>query len=193
MEVFPNLSEKNILNVVVLDQSAFYPTSGGQEHDTGSLNIDGKIYQVVDVFKVGPAVLHILDQPLQKAIDFYVNKPVKGLVDSVRREQLRTNHTAIHIVFAACRRILGPHVWQHGAKKTIRYAHLDITHYDSLTFEQIQRIENEANRIVNQCKEIKKGWFPKDDAERSHGFTLYQGLFFFFVFFFVLMHILKKK
>lgn len=50
------------------------------------------------------------------------------------------HHTATHIVFAACRRTLGPHVWQHGAKKTIKQAHLDITHFSSLTKEQILEI-----------------------------------------------------
>jgi alanyl-tRNA synthetase len=175
LEVFPNVTQGNIPNIVVLDQSAFYPTSGGQEHDTGSLTIDGTTYKVIDALKVGPTVLHVLDAALPNAIESYKNKRVTGVVDAARREQLRNNHTATHIVFAACRRILGPHVWQHGAKKTLRRAHLDITHYDSLTFEQIQKVENEANRIVHQCKDIKKGWFPKDEAERSHGFTLYQG------------------
>lgn len=36
-------------------------------------------------------------------------------------------------MFAACRRVLGPHIWQHGAKKTVDHAHLDITHYSSIT------------------------------------------------------------
>ncbi len=52
-----------------------------------------------------------------------------------RRNILRNHHTATHIVFAACRKVLGPHVWQNGAKKTVESAHLDITHYSSLTKE----------------------------------------------------------
>jgi len=71
-----------------------------------------------------------------------------GKVDRERRIQLRNHHTATHIVFASCRKILGPHVWQHGAKKTVEMAHLDITHYSSLTKEQEIEIENEANRII---------------------------------------------
>lgn len=58
---------------------------------------------------------------------------MKGFVDEERRSILRSFHTGTHIVYAAARRVLGPHVWQHGAKKTIDHAHIDITHYSSLT------------------------------------------------------------
>lgn len=52
------------------------------------------------------------------------------------------------MVYAASRRILGPHIWQNGAKKTEEYAHLDITHYSSISKETEMEIENEANRII---------------------------------------------
>ena len=64
MEVVPNVLEHNALNIVVLDRSAFYPTSGGQEHDTGRLRVGKQEFVVRDVLKVGPAVLHVLDKPL---------------------------------------------------------------------------------------------------------------------------------
>jgi len=60
---------------------------------------------------------------------------VKCQVNRERRHLLRNHHTATHIIFASCRNVLGPHVWQHGAKKTVDNAHLDITHYSSLTVE----------------------------------------------------------
>lgn len=58
---------------------------------------------------------------------------VHGKIDIERRNTLRAFHTGTHIVYAAARRILGPHVWQNGAKKTENYAHLDITHYSSIS------------------------------------------------------------
>lgn len=79
LEILPNMTN-HTNNIVVLDQSGFYPTSGGQEHDTGTMTINGTLYkvsssgcglshygcqlQVVDVEKVGPAVLHFLDNPV---------------------------------------------------------------------------------------------------------------------------------
>jgi alanyl-tRNA synthetase len=70
---------------------------------------------------------------------------------------------------------LGPHVWQHGAKKTTEMAHLDITHYQSLTKEEEQAIENNANRIINDCTTINKSFMDKAEAEKEYGFHLYQG------------------
>jgi len=177
LEVMPNVTDKNVPSIVILDQSSFYPTSGGQEHDTGIMYIDDIKYDVVDVMKVGPTVLHVLSPPLpiNDSLAEYKGKAVRGEVDVPRREQLRNHHTATHIIFAACRRVLGPHVWQHGANKRIDQAHLDITHYRGLTYEEIQAIEQEANRIVQRCKEINKGFMPKDEAEKQYGFHLYQG------------------
>lgn len=60
IEVFANLLEENKRNLVILNQSCFYPTSGGQANDTGTLTIDGidTVFQVVDAIKVGKCVLH---------------------------------------------------------------------------------------------------------------------------------------
>lgn len=56
--VLQNLKQENRRNLVILDQSGFYPTSGGQEHDTGVLKIGDKEYKVVKVEKVGKCILH---------------------------------------------------------------------------------------------------------------------------------------
>jgi len=155
----------------------FYPTSGGQEHDTGTLQIDGDTYDVVDAMKVGPCVLHVINPPLPDKNDLssWNGLHVHGQVNMERREQLRNNHTATHIVYSSCRKILGPHVWQNGAKKSVEQAHLDITHYQSLSNQEIIDIQSEANRVVQRCKEINKGFMPKDEAEKRYGFHLYQG------------------
>jgi len=85
------------------------------------------------------------------------------------------HHTGTHIVFSACRKVLGPHVWQHGAKKTTEQAHLDITHYQSLSKDEEKEIENQANRVINSCHDISKSFMNKAEAEKLHGFNLYQG------------------
>lgn len=61
-----NVLEDNKRNVVCLDQTCFYPTSGGQQHDVGVLTIDGEQFQVLNVEKVGKCVLHILDKELEE-------------------------------------------------------------------------------------------------------------------------------
>ena len=57
-------------------------------------------------------------------------------------------------------------MWQAGAKKTEKKAHLDITHFKGLTKEQEKDIENQANRIINASVNISKGFMDKAEAER---------------------------
>jgi alanyl-tRNA synthetase len=157
---------KVIDNKVVLDRSAFYPTSGGQLHDTGTLNG----VEVVEVFKQGPNVIHVV-----KENKFKVGDKVKGHVDEERRTQLAVHHTATHIVNGAARQVLGKHVWQSGAAKTLEKSRLDITHYDTLTTEEMQKIEKIANETVKKNIKINKEVMPKRKAEEKFGFILYQG------------------
>eukprot|EP00163_Fabomonas_tropica_P013461 TRINITY_DN2499_c0_g1_i1.p1 TRINITY_DN2499_c0_g1~~TRINITY_DN2499_c0_g1_i1.p1 ORF type:complete len:973 (-),score=368.24 TRINITY_DN2499_c0_g1_i1:251-3169(-) len=175
VEIVANVQASGANNIVVLEETAFYPTSGGQEHDTGVMTIEGSEYKVVDVNKVGRVIFHILDRELPGDADSYKGKTVSATIDADRRTQLRNHHTATHIMSAACREVLGPHVWQNGAKKTIEQASLDITHYRSLTHEEEGAIELAANRIANKCIGIDKYYMRKEEAEKKWGFNLYQG------------------
>lgn len=158
-------------NIVILDRSAFYPTSGGQVNDLGTMTIGEKHYQVLNVEKVGKCFLHYLNEP----VEVEAGTPVHGKIDVERRNTLRAFHTGTHIVYAAARRVLGPHIWQAGAKKTEHYAHLDITHYSSIQKDIEMEIENEANRIILESHPIRKYFEGKKEAEAEHGFNLYQG------------------
>ena len=172
LDVYKNVLQKDIPNLMILDQSAVYPTSGGQQHDNATVTVEGvdEPFKVIDAVKVGKVVLHTLDRPLEG--DFK-GKRVNVTIDPIRRKQLQAHHTGTHIVFASCRKVLGPHVWQNGAKKTTEVAHLDITHYQSLTKEEERAIENAANRIINQCTDIHKSFMDKAEAEKEYGFHLY--------------------
>jgi len=122
----------------LLDRSAFYPNSGGQVNDIGQITINGVVYEVYNVDKVGKCFLHYLNKEVDPAT--IVGQEAVGKVDQERRDTLRCFHTGTHIVYAAARRVLGPHVWQHGAKKTEHYAHIDITHYESISKEKEMEI-----------------------------------------------------
>lgn len=174
VEVFANVLDHGKRNILIVDRSAVYPTSGGQQHDTATLTIEGieEPFRMVNAEKVGKVVLHILDRELP---DDVKGRAVSFSINGERRSQLRAHHTGTHIVFASCRKVLGPHVWQNGAKKTIEGAHLDITHYKGVTKEEERAIENEANRIINNCHTINKYFMNKADAEKQFGFHLYQG------------------
>jgi alanyl-tRNA synthetase len=158
---------KLVGNNVVLDQSVAYPTSGGQVHDVGTIN--GQKFD--SVLKQGTHVIHVLSEKPK----FKEGEMVKVEVDKRWRKQLSQHHTATHIVNAAARLILGAHINQAGAKKTMKHSNLDITHYEQISREDLLKIENKANEIVTKAIDIKLSFIPRTEAEQKYGMAIYQG------------------
>lgn len=151
---------------VVLDRTAFYPTSGGQLHDIGTLNG----ITVEDVFKQGNVVVHVLSKPGVRE-----GSTVKGSIDWARRHQLAQHHTATHILNGAAKEILGEHIWQAGAEKTLEKARLDITHYAALCPLEMRKIEKLADNIISKDMRVESSILSRNVAEGKYGFRLYQG------------------
>jgi alanyl-tRNA synthetase len=151
---------------VVLDQTAFYPRGGGQEPDLGFIN-DCEVY---DVEPYDSVIFHRVKNP-----DFKTGDLIVGKVNSERREQIKKHHTATHLINMTARILLGNHIWQAGSKKDVDKAHLDMTHYETLTEGQIQRIEDSVNDMIKKKIKIKKEILPRNVAEKKYGFVIYQG------------------
>lgn len=158
---------KMLSNNIILDETAFYPTSGGQLHDTGTING----LKVKNVFKSHNVVVH----ELESAKGLKEGMMIEGRIQWERRKQLAQHHTATHIINGAARKILGNHVWQAGAEKTLEKSRLDITHYDNLSKEQIKKIEDKANETVKKKIKVESMILDRDEAEKRFGFRLYQG------------------
>ena len=171
LRVFEGRVVKVVGDYVVLDKTAFYPEGGGQAPDGGYLILpNGSKVEVVDVQKVGDVVVHRV-----KGDGVSEGMVVKGVIDWVRRFSLMRHHTATHIILGAARKVLGNHVWQAGAEKRVDVARLDITHYKPLSEEEIRRIEELANSVVDEGLEVRTEVMGKYEAERRYGFRLYQG------------------
>jgi alanyl-tRNA synthetase len=123
------------------------------------------------VFKQGNIIVHLLNS----VENLKVGDEVRLEVNGERRLQLAQHHTATHIINAAARKVLGKHVQQAGAKKDIDKAHIDITHYESISDEQIREIEKEANAVVQADIPLKLMFMARDDAEKRFGMDIYQG------------------
>ena len=176
IDIFKNKEEEGKgNNILIFNKSAFYPFSGGQMNDLGEITLLGKTYKMYNCEKVGPCVLHYIEPSLEGDSSTYKDQTVHCKIDVKRRNQLRIHHSSTHVIFASARKVLGPHVWQQGEKKTVEEAHLDISHYSGLTKEQEIEINNVANRIVASCKPVKKTMMGKPEAEKAYGFCLYQG------------------
>ncbi|MGQ0798275.1 MAG: alanine--tRNA ligase [Methanobacteriota archaeon] len=154
-------------DAVSLDATYFYPEGGGQESDRGT--IGG--YEVFDVQKAGPAVVHRVRGDASPL----VGTRVACEIDDARRRALMAHHTATHIVLGAARKVLGSHVWQAGAHKAQDGARLDITHVDALTDDELARIEALANDEILRASPVRAKVVARDVAERKYGFRLYQG------------------
>ncbi len=153
---------------IVLDKTYFYAEGGGQENDTGTLGG----YKVTDVQAIGNVVVHTIDTE-----DHVITEgmEVTGKLNWPRRRQLMRHHTAVHLINAAAREVLGNHIWQSGAHKSEDMARLDITHYASLTPEQFQEIEEKANAYVIADIPVDSYIMNRTDAEKKYGMRLYQG------------------
>jgi alanyl-tRNA synthetase len=153
-------------NLVVLDRTAFYPTGGGQEHDTGFINN----IPVIDVFKEGKTIVHRLEKgTIPKG------ETVTCKIDPKRRDTLTRHHTAAHLVNGASRVVLGNHVWQAGSHISEECGRLDITHYETLSVDELHTIEKIANKIVLKGLPVDKKFVDRNEAEKLYGFRLYQG------------------
>lgn len=156
---------------LILDETIFYPTGGGQLHDTGVIVYDGVEYKVVRVEKAGGTVVH----ELAEKADIPVGARVKLIIDWPRRYRLMRHHTSTHIILGAARRVLGEHVWQAGAEKTPEKARLDITHHKPITKEQLREIERLANMVVDSRRPLRFMELSRIEAEEKYGFRIYQG------------------
>ena len=159
-------------NYLILDSTAFYPEGGGQLGDRGFIIVNGKKIKVIDTQKTNGVVVHILERPLN---EISVGQEVIGEIDWITRYRRMRHHTATHILLGALRRILGEHVWQAGAEKTIEKGRLDITHYRMLTGEEIKKIEELANKIVDERIDLRFNYLGKFEAEKKYGTKIYQG------------------
>ncbi|MEM2931503.1 MAG: alanine--tRNA ligase [Nitrososphaerota archaeon] len=157
-------------NYVVLEETLFYAEGGGQVGDVGLIHHSNGTCRVIDTQPINSVIVHFVDGPLPN-----VGETVKCEVDIERRLSIMRHHTATHILIGALRRVLGKHAWQMGAKKEADYARLDISHYKSLTMEEIEKIEQVANSVVARRLPVEVKWMSKSEAERKFGFTIYQG------------------
>ena len=122
---------------VVLSATPFYAESGGQIGDTGILVEDGKLFRVDDTQKSGKANVHFgsVEQG-----ELEVGDKLEAVVDADRRQAIRLNHSATHLMHAALRQVLGEHVTQKGSLVAPDKLRFDFSHYEPVSAAQLQEI-----------------------------------------------------
>ncbi|WP_131160281.1 alanine--tRNA ligase [Aeropyrum pernix] len=156
---------------LVADSTIFYPTGGGQIHDTGVIRVNNQQYRIIDVQKVGDAIVHVAEREIAAE----PGDEVWMEIDWERRYSIMRHHTVTHVLIAAARRVLGRHAWQAGAEKTEEKGRLDITHHRPLTRDDIEKLENVVNQVIRERRRVWEDMVDKNVAEEKYGFTIYQG------------------
>jgi len=125
---------------VVLDRTPFYAESGGQVGDTGWITSDTGRAEIVDTVYGAPGVVrHKLGVVEGELV---VGQSVRAAIDGERRDAIRRNHTATHLLHWALREVLGEHVKQQGSLVAPDRLRFDFSHYEALTDDEIRRIED---------------------------------------------------
>ncbi|MEM6783550.1 MAG: alanine--tRNA ligase-related protein [Bacteroidota bacterium] len=131
---------------VVLNTTPFYAESGGQVGDTGTLTVSGETVAVLDTQKDAEGtIIHIVD-----AMPSDVEAPVTAQVKEKTRGQTERHHTATHLLHAALREVLGPHVQQKGSLVAPDRLRFDFSHYERVAPDELQKIERRINDLVQQ-------------------------------------------
>ena len=152
--------------IVVLDKTVFYAESGGQVGDTGV--IGG--FTVVDTKKTVDGIFtHIGTANEVISVGDKVN--VKIAVE--RREAIRRNHTAAHLLQAALRQVLGTHVEQAGQLVNEKAVRFDFTHFSALTVEEIEKVEALVNTAILDGIVVDNREMPIDEAKALGAMALF--------------------
>src|SRR6266516_2631320 len=134
---------------VVLEENPFYAESGGQVSDTGRVRGEGWELDVSDVEKAdgSSAVVGTFPQEFEPT-------SVLAQVDEPRRRNIERNHTATHLVHAALRKILGPHVRQQGSVVAPERLRFDFAHHGPVDDPTLARVEEAVNRHIGENLQV---------------------------------------
>ncbi|HRP12158.1 MAG TPA: alanine--tRNA ligase, partial [Terricaulis sp.] len=137
---------------LVFDRTPFYAESGGQAGDQGLIKFaNGAEFAVEDTQKQAGSLHAHIGRLVKGAIQ--VGDKAQLEIDHARRGAIRANHSATHLVHAALRNVLGPHVTQKGSLVEADYFRFDFSHGQALSADEIGRVEDEVNAIIRQNAE----------------------------------------
>ncbi|WP_166037733.1 alanine--tRNA ligase [Sphingosinicella sp. YJ22] len=149
--------------ILLTNQTPFYGESGGQMGDAGKISGDnGFEADVADTSKpLGRLHAH---QATVKAGSVKVGDAVKLVVDAERRNRIRANHSATHLVHAALRHRLGGHVTQKGSLVAPDRFRFDFSHPKALSAEDIEAVETEVNAHIRENQQVTTRLMSHADA-----------------------------
>ncbi len=156
--------------IVILDSTPFYPEGGGQAGDKGILLNEFCKIKIWDCKKVDKKILHF-----GKIIEgtAFENMTIKAAIDINNRLDTARNHTATHLLHKALKETLGSHVEQSGSLVTSDRLRFDFSHFQSLTTEEIEKIEETVNQKILDNLNIVAQEMPLSEAKKHGAIALF--------------------
>ncbi len=156
---------------IILDETTFYATMGGQKADVGVLTKDGAEFKVVDTIKLkGGKVGHV--GVVTKGM-FAVNDVVTASVCAGNRADTAKNHSATHLLQAALKTVLGSHVEQAGSMVSADRLRFDFSHFQAMTAEEIAQVEAMVNDAIAQAIPVVTDVMNVEEAKKAGAMALF--------------------
>ena len=157
---------------LILDKTPFYAESGGQVGDRGFIHgVSGDLlFRVDDTQRVDQAIVHQGELLAGRVVH---GACVSAKIDVKRRDAIRLNHTATHLLHAALKRILGAHVQQKGSLVEDMRARFDFSHQDALTAMQRMQIERLVNEEIRKNNKIDTRLMSMEEASQGGAVALF--------------------
>lgn len=156
--------------VVVLARTPFYAESGGQVGDIGTLSMGAEAaFNVTDTQYIGQAIGH--HGEAVRALS--VGMQVEATIDAKRREAIKANHSATHLIHQALRDVLGEHVNQKGSLVDAERLRFDFAHPQAVSSEELREIETQVNAEIRRNTELSTAVMPIEDAKAKGAMALF--------------------
>jgi alanyl-tRNA synthetase len=153
---------------VVLDRTPFYAESGGQVGDKGMLKFGEEEVEVLDTKKENELIIHLVNK-----LPSSLERDVLAKVNRALRLETMNNHSATHLLHAALRQVLGPHVQQKGSLVAPDYLRFDFSHFTKLTHDELEKIESIVNEKIRENIAREEEVMPVDEAINSGAMALF--------------------
>ncbi|MBQ9530933.1 MAG: alanine--tRNA ligase [Eubacterium sp.] len=157
--------------IIVLDKTPFYALSGGQVGDTGCIYTNSGKFAVSDTVKNADSI-YLQSGEVKEGI-ISKNDTVKAEIDKDRRRAIMRNHTAAHLLQHELRNILGTHVEQAGQLVDESVVRFDFTHFNALTKEEIEEVENRVNSVIMSAIGVTMKEMPIEEAKKIGAMMLF--------------------
>jgi alanyl-tRNA synthetase len=157
--------------MIILDRTPFYAESGGQVGDTGFIKTKNGTFKVNDTKKVcGDKFAHI-GTVTEGSIS--LGKIESAEVDVARRNAIKRNHSAAHMLQAALKTVLGDHVEQSGSYVDAERVRFDFTHNKGMTKEEIAKVESIVNEFILSAQSVTSTEMPIEEAKKTGATALF--------------------